>query len=282
VKEDQRGDPSANADSVATAVIAVEHLSVTFGGLQALADVSTTLNRGEVVAVIGPNGAGKTTFLNAICGLVRKSAGRVRHQGNDITGTHPTNIARGGLRRSFQDPPLIASATVLENILCGAHATLGYSFGDQLFRRFKVNGRERAAKVQARELLDLVDLGAVADLEAGQLPYGPRKMIDIIRATISQPSVLLLDEPSSGLDGVERARVEAMLHVIRNEFGIPMLIVEHHMDLVRAVSDRVLGLVSGAVAMDGPTGEVLESDAFRAMMAGDVTLGAQEAVPARG
>jgi len=223
------------------------------------------------VAVIGPNGAGKTTLLNAICGLVPKANGEVRHYGRDLTNTHPTAIARTGVGRSFQDPRLIDSFSVLENVLCGAHTTIGYSLADQVFRRRKVGKREGEARADAMELLDRFGLAHLADVEAGRLAYGPRKMVDIIRATISRPSILLLDEPSSGLDRAERARIGNMMRKIHGEFHIPMIIVEHHMDLVRAVTDRVLGLASGSVALDGPTGEVLDSAAFRVTMMGETS-----------
>jgi ABC-type branched-subunit amino acid transport system ATPase component len=262
------------AESLANA-IDVHGLSVTFGGVRALTDVSTWVSAGEIVA--GTNGAGKSTLLNAICGLVPKSRGEVRNFGTDISGAAATRIALGGVGRSFQDPMLIDSATVLENLLCGAHATIGYSLADQVFRRVKVARAERAARAEADYLLKLVGLDHARRRQAGQLAYGPRKMVDIARATMSRPGVLLLDEPSSGLDVAERGRVERMLLAIHREFNIPMLIVEHHMDLVRAVSDRVLGLVSGAVAMQGPTAEVLNSKEFRAMMTGDTPISASEA-----
>jgi branched-chain amino acid transport system ATP-binding protein len=260
---------SATVDGWDKNAIEVDAVSVTFGGVRALTDIAASVNVRQIVAIIGPNGAGKTTLLNAICGLVRKSHGRVLHFDRDITASSSTKIARGGIGRSFQDPMLVDSATVVENILCGAHTTIGYSLADQALRRVKVARRERAARAEALELLALVGLEKLADVPARQLSYGARKMVDIIRATMSKPSVLLLDEPSSGLDVAERARAERMLLTIHEEFEIPMLVVEHHMDLVRAISVRVLGLVSGTVAMRGPTEEVLDSEEFRATMTGD-------------
>ncbi len=170
----------------------------------------------------------------------------------DISAASSTNIARGGIGRSFQDPPLLDSSTVMENILCGAHTTIGYTLADQIVRRRKVARREREARAAAIELLRLAGLEHVADIPARELSYGARKMVDIVRAAVSKPTVLLLDEPTSGLDGVERARVEDMLLTIHRSFALPMLVVEHHMDVVRSIADQVLGLVSGAVAMRGP------------------------------
>jgi branched-chain amino acid transport system ATP-binding protein len=258
-------------DALRPSAIEVRALSVAFGGLRALTDVTASVSADHIVAVIGPNGAGKTTLLNAICGLVPKAQGEVRHYGKDLTNAHPTAIARTGVGRSFQDPRLIDSLSVLENVLCGAHATIGYSLADQVFRRRKVSKREGKARADATELLDLFGLVHLAGVEAGRLAYGPRKMVDIVRATISRPSVLLLDEPSSGLDRAERARIGSMMQMIHGEFHIPMIVVEHHMDLVRAVTHRVLGLASGAVALQGPTGYVLDSAEFRATMMGDTS-----------
>ena len=259
-------------DALHSAAIEVRALSVAFGGLRALTDVSASVSADHIVAIIGPNGAGKTTLLNAICGLVPKSRGAVRHYGTDLTNASPTRIARRGVGRSFQDPRLIDSLSTLENVLCGAHATIGYSLADQVIRRLKVGKQERKARADAMELLDLFGLAHLADVAAGRLAYGPRKMVDIVRATISRPSVLLLDEPSSGLDRAERERIGTMLAMIHREFGIPMMVVEHHMDLVRTVAHRVVGLASGSVALAGPTSEVLDSEEFRLTMMGEPGL----------
>jgi len=263
---DTPGPPSNRAGAPA---IDVQALDVAFGGVRALTDITTSVNAREIVAVVGPNGAGKTTLLNAICGLVKKSSGVVHHFGTDVTSSTPTKIAQGGIGRSFQDPRLVDEESVLQNILSGAHATIGYSIGDQLFRRGKVARRERTKESEARDLLDLVGLSDLADVHADQLAYGPRKMVDILRAAISKPDVLLLDEPSSGLDLAERACVEQMLLELHRELDLPMLVVEHHLDLVRAVADKVLCLVSGTVAMQGPTVQILDSDEFRATITGE-------------
>jgi len=272
--------PDAQPDALPPSAIEVRALSVAFGGLRALTDVSASVGARQIVAVVGPNGAGKTTLLNAVCGLVPKASGEVRHYGREVTMARPVRIARGGVGRSFQDPRLIDSVSVLDNVLCGAHATIGYSVADQVLRRIKVGRRERQARAEARDLLGLLGLAHLADLDAGRLAYGSRKMVDIARSAISRPSVLLLDEPSSGLDRAERGRIEEMLLLIHQEFEIPLLVVEHHMDLVRAVAHRVLGLVSGSVALEGPAGQVLDSDEFRATMTGSSAGGEQKAATA--
>lgn len=243
-------------------------VSVSFGGLRALEGVTTQVYSDEIVSIVGPNGAGKTTMLNAICGIVPKSSGTIRHRGGDITRLNATQIARTGVGRSFQDPQLLEDSSVLENILCGAHSTIGYSMVDQVFRRGRVRRREAAARERAMELLELVGLEDEASTDPSELAYGARKLVDIIRAAIPNPSILLLDEPSSGLDRSERALVEEMLLAIHRSYGIPMLVVEHHMDLVRRISDKVVGLISGSVAMSGPPAEILDSEEFRALITG--------------
>jgi ABC-type branched-subunit amino acid transport system ATPase component len=264
---------------VTAPALVVDAVSVEFGGVHAIKDVSLHVGPDDIVSIIGPNGAGKTTLLNAVCSVVPKSAGMVRHGDVDITRTHPSRIARGGVGRSFQDPQLLEDSTVLENILCGAHTTIGYSLLDQIVRRGRVHRREAALASEAAELLDLVGLRDVIDVDASELPYGPRKIVDIIRATIGRPSILLLDEPSSGLDRSERKRVEEMLLAIHDRYSIPMLVVEHHMDLVRRISDQVVGLISGAVAMSGRPGDVLDSAEFLALIVGATSSAAASLLP---
>lgn len=249
--------------------VEVRGVGVAFGGARALTDVTTSVNVGDVVAVVGPNGAGKTTFLNAICGLAPKDSGVVRHLGRDISDLGPTRIAQGGIGRSFQDPKLVDSSTVLQNILTGAHTSLGYSVGSQIVRRRHVAQREHAVELEARALLEMVGMGDLADRRADQLAYGPRKIIDILRAVICRPDVLLLDEPSSGLDLIERGLVEHTLLQLHREFDLTMILVEHHFDLVRAVANKVLCLASGSVAVQGATEQVLDSAEFKATIAGE-------------
>ncbi|MGE0309457.1 MAG: ABC transporter ATP-binding protein [Acidimicrobiia bacterium] len=252
-------------------MLTVEHVTVEFGGLRAIDDVTFEIGSDQIVSIVGPNGAGKTTLLNAICGAVTKSHGQVIHNGIDISQTHPSKIARHGIGRSFQDPQLLEDATVLENVLCGAHTTIGYNLADQIYRRRRVRRLEKAATERACELLELVGLPGMLHVDASELAYGARKIVDIVRATMSQPMLLLLDEPSSGLDRGERHQVEQMLMSIRRQFGIPMLVVEHHMDLVRRISDRVVGLIAGGVAASGTPSEVLDSEDFRAQITGAVS-----------
>ena len=248
-------------------LLVLTNLSVKFSGIAALSEVSLEVPREELVAVIGPNGAGKSTLLNAICGIVRIE-GTVTLDGVDLTGKRPAQIAEGGIGRSFQDPPLIDHYSVLENVLCGAHLRLGYRMTDQVFRRRRVAEAELAMRRRAMTLLELVGLAERADRPAGELPYGARKLVDIVRAMVSGAQLLLLDEPSSGLDAHERDALRATLLLLREQSSVSLLVVEHHMDLVRATASTVVALQAGQVLMVGPPNDVLDSDLFRAAIVG--------------
>jgi ABC-type branched-subunit amino acid transport system ATPase component len=246
---------------------AVDGLGVSFGGLVALSDVSFTLGPTDTVAIIGPNGAGKTTTLNAIGGLVR-STGRVELAGRDLSGAKPVAVAQAGIGRSFQDPVLIDEYSVFENVLCGAFLRLGYSTFDQVFRRRRVRDHEKRMGHRAMELLEVMGIAGLARETAGQLPYGVRKMVDIARALESGPRLLLLDEPSSGIDGHERAALQKALISLREAGEVAVLMVEHHMDLVRATATKVVALQAGTLLAAGTATEVLDSESVRTALVG--------------
>jgi branched-chain amino acid transport system ATP-binding protein len=248
-------------------LLVLEDVSVHFSGIVALSGLDLQVGQHDVVAIIGPNGAGKTTLLNAICGIVG-TTGKVTFGDRDITGLTPSSVAAAGIGRSFQDPPVIDHYSVLENVLCGAHLRLGYRMFDQIFRRQMVVAAERTMTRRAMMLLEFMGLRDVAHDDAGGLPYGARKRVDIARAMLSGPHLLLLDEPSSGLDAHERGALESMLVLLREEECVGILAVEHHMDLVRATATRVLALQAGQELMTGPPDEVLDSDLFRAAVVG--------------
>jgi branched-chain amino acid transport system ATP-binding protein len=247
----------------------VRSVSVAFGGVHAVSQVSTVVRRHELVAVIGPNGAGKSTLLNAISGLVRRqSSGEIRFRGEPVQGVSVAKRAVKGIGRSFQNPPLVDPLSVVENVMAGSFGVRDYSAVDQLIRRRKVARSERAREEQARGILEFVGLSAIADLPASEIAYGQRKLVDIARALMSQPRVLLLDEPTSGMG---RSEHDAMGHLLarlmeRDEMSI--LMVEHHMDLVRSIATRVIGLQAGELVADGPTQSVLDSEEFRATLVG--------------
>jgi branched-chain amino acid transport system ATP-binding protein len=243
-------------------------VAVSFGGVTALSDVTFSVDSGELAAVVGPNGAGKSTILNAVSGLVRLSAGTILLDREKLGRQRPAVIAARGVGRSFQNPYLVDGMTVLENVLVGAHVANGYTVVDQLWRRSLVRRRERELDARARMLLDELGLSRFASASPRSLPYGPRKLVDIARAVVSRPRLLLLDEPTSGLDAREQAVVSDTLSRLRATGAMTMLLVEHHMDVVRAVASKVIGLQAGTVVAVGGPDEVLDSAQFRSAMVG--------------
>jgi branched-chain amino acid transport system ATP-binding protein len=248
-------------------VLRLDGVSVRFGGVLALSEATFEVDRHDVVAIVGPNGAGKSTLLNAVGNLVR-STGRILFFDRDIQGVSAARIAHGGIGRSFQDPQLVDDYSVLENVMCGAHLKLGYGLTDQVLRPWVVARAERETARKAQVLLEFVGLDGVADHEAGSLSYGARKRTDIARAMLSGPRLLLLDEPSSGLDTAERANLQATLVALREQRLVTAIIVEHHMDLVRSVANQVVGMQAGEVLLTGTPSEVLDSEMFREAIVG--------------
>lgn len=250
------------------ALLSVSSLSVSFGGVHALSDVDVRVAPGEIVGVVGPNGSGKSTLLNAAGGLLKGAqiSGRIHVLGR--TRGRPATLARVGLGRSFQDPKLLDDATVIENLLCGAHTTLRHNWLVELVRP-RLVGRENAAtEGLALELLADVELQDQAwDVVAGK-PYGTRKLTDLLRAFIGQPRLAFLDEPTSGLDGQDRAVVGRLVRRLRERSQTAMVVVEHHFELLREVADRVIALSAGRIVMEGPTAQVLDSREFREMLTG--------------
>lgn len=241
------GTPPARA-----ALLSARELTVEFGGVKAADGVDLDIHAGEIAAIIGPNGSGKTTFLNLCTGYVKASSGVVRFEGIDILGLKPRRIARRGIARAFQLPQLFTSHTVLANVLMAIAARTGFwhPFGAL---------RSGPAEAEARELLELVGLGAAAGRVVSTLPEGMRKLIDIVLALALRPRLLLLDEPTSGVSSQEKFAIMDTLVPILRQQGICALLVEHDMELVERYIDRVIVWNSGRVAADGPPAVVLKS-----------------------
>ena len=231
-------------------------LSVQFGGLKAVNDVSFEVWPNEVFSLIGPNGAGKTTIFNLISGLYRPTAGFVTFEGEKISHLAPYEIARLGIARTFQNIELFEHATVLQNLLIGRHTHRRTGlWADMLF-----TPKARAAEVEAREkverVIDLLDLQHHRESMVAGLPYGVRKVVELARALCTEPKLLLLDEPSSGLNVEETDDMAFWIQDIQQELGITVLMVEHDMALVSRVSDRVLAMNQGEVLALGTPAEV--------------------------
>jgi branched-chain amino acid transport system ATP-binding protein len=225
------------------ALLAVEDVTRRFGGIVALADVSLQLEPGRIGGLIGPNGAGKTTLFNLITRLYRPNAGRIVFDGKDLTRTPPHRIVRLGIARTFQNVVLFQNMTVLENLLVGAHTRM---------RPFS----ERRGRRQALEALEYVGLVEIADRLPGGLPFGTLKRVELARALVAKPRLLLLDEPAGGLNHEEVGELAGELRKLRTDFDLTVLLVEHHMNLVMTVCDHVHVLNFGRTIADGTPADV--------------------------
>jgi branched-chain amino acid transport system ATP-binding protein len=234
----------------------VKNLTVKFGGLTAVDDVSFGLNEGEVFTIIGPNGAGKTTLFNLISRLYTPSAGQIIFRGEDVTRLSAQQIAGRGIARTFQNIELFESASTLQNLLVGRHRHSTTRPWQDIFRTKKVREEEVAHRRAAEEVMDVLRLQRYRDTTIGNLPYGVRKVIEVARALCVGPTLLLLDEPSSGLNVEETNAMAEWILEINRRLRITVLMVEHDMSLVNRVSDRVLALNYGKMMAIGTSAEV--------------------------
>ena len=241
------------------ALLEVNGLNKHFGGLHATCDVSFSVPEGQLLAIIGPNGAGKTTLFNLITSLLVPSSGEVRLAGQSLLGLSATAIAARGLIRTFQTARVFPGMTVLENVLVGRHRMLSANLLPQMLWLPSNARRERDARARAEGLLDLVGLAPFRDAHAVDLPMGAQKMLEVVRALMAQPRIMLLDEPAAGLNDSETAELAQLLTAIRDS-GVTLVLVEHNMPLVMGVADEVLVLETGKVIMSGPP-SVVQRDA---------------------
>jgi branched-chain amino acid transport system ATP-binding protein len=235
-----------------------EDLAINFGGIRALDGVTFDIEAGQVFTIIGPNGAGKTTIFNLISRIYQPSQGRLVFCDEDITRVPPHDIARRGIARTFQNIELFEHATVLHNLLLGRHAHKRTRFAEEILFLGRVRAAELAHREAAEKVIDFLDLQPYRDALIANLPYGVRKVVEMARALCTQPTLLLLDEPSSGLSVEETDDMAFWIQDIRSLLGITVLMVEHDMRLVSAVSDRVLALNYGRPIATGTPREVQE------------------------
>jgi len=235
-----------------------EGLAINFGGIRALDGVSFEVEPGQVFTIIGPNGAGKTTIFNLVSRIYDASAGRLVFRDEDITWVAPHEIARRGIARTFQNIELFEHATVLQNLLLGRHAHRRSRFVEELLFLPRVRALELEHREAVEKVIDFLDLQPHRDSLIANLPYGVRKVVEMARALCTQPKLLLLDEPSSGLNVEETDDMAFWIQDIRTLLGITVLMVEHDMRLVSAVSDRVLALNYGRSIALGSAREVQE------------------------
>lgn len=236
--------------SAGAPALEARNLSRSFGGVLATSEVSFSVQAGAIAALIGPNGAGKTTLFNLLTNLYTPDQGRVLFFGTDVTGKSPESIAALGLVRTFQTARVFPGMTVLENVLAGGHLRARAQVWEQALHLPRSVRSERALQKQAREILDVVELGSLAEESASTLSSGSQKVLELARALMASPRVLLLDEPAAGLNDRETADLARLLLSVR-EAGITLLIVEHNMPLVMSLADDVLVLDVGRVIAHG-------------------------------
>jgi branched-chain amino acid transport system ATP-binding protein len=241
--------------SLAQPALAIEHVAVRFGGLVAISDLNFTVAEGEIVGLIGPNGAGKTTAFNVITGFLAPNEGQVLYRGRSLTGLKPHEVASLGLVRTFQRTSVFHGNSVFENVMIGLHRRGQDTLWDTLLALPRARSSERALRQQADEILDLVGIAHRARELAGALPYGDQRLLGVALALAAKPSMLLLDEPVSGMNGAETARFMQLLGKIR-ALGVTILLVEHDMPMVMGVSDRVVVLNYGRIIAAGAPADI--------------------------
>jgi branched-chain amino acid transport system ATP-binding protein len=233
-----------------------ENLGIRFGGVVAVDKVSFEVKRGEVYTIIGPNGAGKTTIFNLIGLIYPATSGRILFEDRDLSGAVPHKVAELGIARTFQNIELFEHATVLQNLLIGRHRHRRTSLWQELLFLPSVRAAELAQREAVEKVIDFLDLAKYRDSLVAGLPYGVRKVVELGRALATEPRLLLLDEPSSGLNPEETDDMAFWIEDIQRHLGITVLMVEHDMNLVSRVSDRVLALNLGSVIAEGTPTEV--------------------------
>ncbi|MBI4978716.1 MAG: ABC transporter ATP-binding protein [Spirochaetes bacterium] len=236
-------------------LLSVEHLSKSFGGLTAVNDVSFSVDTGMIKGIIGPNGAGKTTLFNLIAGALSPDTGTVHFADKPIHGLPQHRIAERRIARTFQNIKLFPHMTVLENVIAGRHTRTKAGFIAGMLSLPHTLSEETKAVAASRDILDLLGIAALADKEAGSLPFGRQRVVEFARALALDPELILLDEPAAGLNNHETDEIAAIIRRIR-DLGITVLIIEHDMSLIMEISDSILVLSSGKQIAEGPPSEI--------------------------
>ena len=249
---------TAAATNGGATLLEASNISKIFGGLVAVNDVSFKVPERGIVSLIGPNGAGKTTFFNCMTGLYKPTTGQVTFLDQDITGKRPDLVTNAGVARTFQNIKLFRTMTAIENVQVGMHGKMGSRISGMIFRTPYVRREEKESKEKARELLNFVGLKRHGEL-AMNLPYGDQRRLEIARALGSEPKLLLLDEPTAGMNPQESAELRNLMETLRTEKGISVLLIEHDMKVVMNVSDHITVLDHGEKIAEGSPQAVREN-----------------------
>jgi branched-chain amino acid transport system ATP-binding protein len=239
----------------AETVLSIEHVAVHFGGLVAVADMTFSVRAGEIVGLIGPNGAGKTTAFNVVTGFLKQTSGDVRYRSTLLNGLKPHEIAKLGLVRTFQRTSLFQERSVFQNVLTGLHPRGRSKLWDTLLQTGREKSSERELVEEANAVLRFVGLEQRANEQAGTLPYGEQRLLGVALALAVKPSMLLLDEPVSGMNASETARFVKLVRKIRDT-GVTILLVDHDMPMVTEVCERIVVLNYGRIIAEGTPAEI--------------------------
>jgi branched-chain amino acid transport system ATP-binding protein len=273
--EDEHGDPTAGGATI----LVVNEVSVRFGGLLALDEVSMSVGEGSVVGVIGPNGAGKTTLFNVVSGFVHPSSGTIAYRGTVLRRHHPHDLAKLGIARTLQGIGLCAGLTVHENVMLGAEPMLRSDLASSFLGLWRSSREERRVAARALEVLDDLGVAEYARRLPGALPYAVQKRTALARALMAEPRLLLLDEPASGLSESEMDELGSRIRGLTGRMAV--MLVEHHMDLVMAVCDRIVVLNFGQVIAHGTPAAIRADPAVVSAYLGDeVRDGPRDGAPA--
>jgi branched-chain amino acid transport system ATP-binding protein len=251
------------------ALLEIDALSVRFGGVAAVTELSLAITAGEIHGIIGPNGAGKTSVINAVTGMVAPQSGSIRFANKEIAGVAPHVISSFGLGRTFQHVELFGDRSVFDNVLTGFYRHQSYGLLAAALRLSKAKQSERRTHEQTRELLEAFDLARFADTRAGLLPFGIQKRVDIARALAAEPQLLLLDEPVSGMSEAEAELAVTTMRKLAREHGITLVVVEHNMGVLMNLAERVTVLNRGRLLASGTPAEMQANTAVIDAYLGD-------------
>ncbi|MCE5256115.1 MAG: ABC transporter ATP-binding protein [Spirochaetaceae bacterium] len=240
-------------------LLEISHLTKQFGGLAAVNDVSFKMSEHGIVGLIGPNGAGKTTIFNLITGVYSTTSGTIQFEGKNIVGLEPYKIADMGITRTFQNIRLFKNLTVFENVLTACHRSADYSLFDSALRLPRFRREEKKLNEKAEALLSIMGLSEWRDLVANNLPYGLQRRLEIVRAMALDPKLLLLDEPAAGMNPDETEQLMNLIVRLRDEFHLSILVIEHHMDLIMGICEKIIVLNFGLMLAEGDA-EVVSND----------------------
>jgi branched-chain amino acid transport system ATP-binding protein len=244
------------AGTVASAILALDDVSLSFGGVKALAHVDLAVKPGDIHAVIGPNGAGKSSLINVITGIYRPDSGSVRIGGQTFLRVPTGRLSRLGVARTFQNLALFPHLSVLDNVAVGLAGAARATFLEQIIGVGRSAREERDARRRAQEIIALLDLNAVKDRLVGVLPYGLQKRVDLARALVSHPRIILLDEPMAGMTATEKRQMAHFVRTARDRFGAAVVLIEHDIGVVMGLSDRIAVLDYGRKIADGVPADV--------------------------